>query len=460
MWVCLWAVIACALALAFKPVVENDGTYYFTYLHAVVLDHTFNAASELPPGYTSTADWFPIGSALLSLPAYVLAIVLGGAARPAFDALYTDAYVLASLVYGLIALAISYRMAVRVTGSLTSAAVGVAAGALTTPFVYYLLYEPSYSHTFSAFTTALFVYFWWRSRERSIAGWLWLGVLGGLMAEVRFQDGLLMAIALIDLPKARWRVLLMAPAAALVLAPQVGVDLAQWGTVLPQRAVGQALSPLPGHYLEVLFSSHNGLFVWHPALLAAAAGLVLLRDRRLAAAALVAFVLETVIDGMLPDWGGGFAFGGRRFLALLPFFVIGFASIAERVRPWIAWSATAVLAAWNIVLMANLTYVVATERDPGYVGLLAGQVRALAFVPREFVQGEVVRDLLLWPVLKQPFRPAAGVLMLTLEAVCAAAFVWLVARLQPGDKRLMHAVGATGAELPQSISAAVSNEAK
>jgi hypothetical protein len=50
--------------------------------------------------------------------------------------------------------------------------------------------------------------------------------------------------------------------------------------------------------------------------------------------------------------------------------------------------------------------------------------------------------------------------MLTLEAVCAAVFVWLVARLQPGDDRSMRAVGATGAELPQSISTAVSTEAK
>jgi hypothetical protein len=248
------------------------------------------------------------------------------------------------------------------------------------------------------------------------------------MAAVRFQDGALMAIVLLDIPRARWRVLLMFPTAVLVFAPQALVDLAQWGTLWPQRSAAQALTPIPGHYLEVLFSSHNGLFVWHPALLAAVAGLATLRDKRLLGAAVIAFVAEIAIDGALPDWPGGFALGGRRFLALTPLFVIGFAQLALHMRAWIAWSWTAAFAAWNVVLMANLTYVVVGDRDPGYLSLLVGQVRALAFVPREFVQGGVVRDLLLWPVLQQPFKPAAGVVLLVLEASCAAIFVWLVAR--------------------------------
>lgn len=403
----LWLAITVLLALTFKPVVENDGAYYFAYLHAVVVDHTFNVATELPRVY-SIDPRVPIGSALLSLPAYLATLLVRGTSRPASDSYYTTAYVIASLLYGLLALAISHRMAVRVTGSVKAAAVGLTAGALTTPFLYYLLYEPSYSHTFSAFASATFLYFWWRSRDRSIVGWLWLGALGGLMAIVRFQDGALMMIALLDVPRARWRVLLMIPTAALVFTPQVLVDLAQWGTLLPQRSGGKGLTLLPGHYLDVLLSSHNGLFVWHPALLAAAAGLATLRDKRLLGAAVIAFVLETAIDGAVPDWPGGYAFGGRRFLALTPFFIVGFAQLAQRMRPWIAWAATAASSVWNVVLIANLTYVVVGDRYPGYLSLLLGQVRALAYVPREFGQGGVVRDLGLWPVLGLPFRPAAG----------------------------------------------------
>jgi hypothetical protein len=427
----VWAGLLFVFAVAFKPVVENDGAYYFTYLHAVLVDHTFNASTELPHVYTSSTDLFPIGSAILSAPAYLVALAIGGAGRPAFDAIYTTPYVLASLLYGLLALAIAHRMALRLTGSTGAAAAGVAAGALATPFAYYLLYEPSYSHTFSAFATAAFLYYWWRNPDRSALGWIWLGALGGLMADVRFQDGLLLLIALLDVRRARWRVLLMVPTAALVFAPQALVDLAQWGTLWPHRSAAQALAAFPGHYLQVLFSSHNGLFVWHPALLAAAAGFFFVRDRRLVAAAALAFLIETAIDGMLPDWPGGFAFGGRRFVALTPFFILGFAALATQLKPRVVWLATAALAAWNLLLAANLTYVIVSSRDPGYAGLVAGQVQAVLYVGRELVQGQVVRDLVLWPVLRTPFAPGRGLLLLALEAVCAAIFaiVFVRARL-------------------------------
>ena len=424
----VWAGLVFLLAVAFKPVVQNDGAYYFTYLHAVLVDHTFNASTELPHVYTSSTDLFPIGSAMLSAPGYLVALLIGGAGRPAFDALYTAPYVLASLLYGLLALAIAHRMALRLTGSKAAAAAGVAAGALLTPFAYYLLYEPSYSHTFSAFATAAFLYYWWRHPDRSVLGWLWLGALGGLMADVRFQDGLLLLVALLDVRRARWRVLLMVPTAALAFAPQALVDLAQWGTLWPHRSAAQALSAFPGHYLQVLFSSHNGLFVWHPALLAAAAGFFFVRDRRLVGAAALAFLIETVIDGTLPDWPGGFAFGARRFVALTPFFVLGFAALATQLKPRLVWLATAALAAWNLLLAANLTYVIVGEKDPGYLGLLEGQVKALVFVGRELIQGQVVRDLVLWPVLGTPFAPGRGLLFLVLESACAAVFAALFVR--------------------------------
>src|SRR5207244_5349504 len=58
----------------------------------------------------------------------------------------------------------------------------------------------------------------------------------GLMALTRFQDGALVAIALLDLPRARWRVLLLAPGLVLAFLPQVAVDQALFGTWLPIRS--------------------------------------------------------------------------------------------------------------------------------------------------------------------------------------------------------------------------------
>ena len=81
------------LVCGFKPVVEGDGVSYYSYLHALVLDHNLDMAAvyeeahrvgvttwpELVDARTPTgrrADFYPIGSALLGLPFYLFALAL------------------------------------------------------------------------------------------------------------------------------------------------------------------------------------------------------------------------------------------------------------------------------------------------------------------------------------------------------------------------------------------------
>lgn len=432
------------LALTFKPVVENDGIFYFAYLHAVV-EHSLDFSDEYsaaiaehthydPVLITTTnamgtpSDAFPVGPAILSLPFYLLAVGARGLGLPQYGPPYATAYCLASLLAGLLALALAFRLAVDVTGSTRPAAIGAVAALLTTPFVYYLSLEPSYAHTFSAFVSAAFVSWWYRTRDgRSGAQWLVLGLLAGVMGMTRFQDGALLAIALVDMRKAGWRSLWTLPGAVAGFSPQLWVDHAQFGTWLPTRSAAEALQPLRGHYLEVLLSSDHGLLSWHPGILVAIAGLVFVRERRLRLAFLIALAVETLIAGAAPDWDGGFTFGGRRFLVLVPFLVIGYAVIAARLRRGIALGGLAVLAVWNMILMANLTYVIIGKQDPGYVRLVTGQLHALHYVPREFAQGAVVRALALWPLLHQKPEVAWGLGLLALEAACVAAALLVAA---------------------------------
>jgi hypothetical protein len=430
------------LAVAFPPAVRGDGVGYFSYLHAVLVRHSLdlrpeyaaaNAAGvnsdpaplEAPTATARAADYFPIGPALLAAPAYVGALAIGGAGQPDYAPALVGAFTLASLLLGLLALLLCWR--------LTGSAVAVVATALCTPYVFYLLYEPSYSHTFSAFAVAAFACVWWRGREdRSALGWLALGALAGLMAITRWQDAPLAAIALLTppAPGARARALLAVPGALLALAPQLAVDLAIFGAWLPQRPPGQALDPLAGHQLQVLLSSWHGLFVWHPLTAVAAAGSLLVRDRRLRLACIYALVAETLVNGAAPDWWGGAAFGARRFLDLAPFWAIGLAALAARLPAAVAWAATGALAAWNTLLIANLQYVIDRNADPGYGGLLGGQLAAVRFLPRLAAQGEVVRDLLLWRLTGGRPAPAAGLAWLAAEAACVAIVAALL--LRPG----------------------------
>jgi hypothetical protein len=212
------------IACTFKPVVEHDGIGYFAYLQSIFVDRDLDLSDEYAaaqaartPGYlpfepTATGllpDFFPVGPALLSAPAYLLALLLRPGGERQFGWPFTLAYVLASIFYGLLALALSYRLACAVTNSRRAAALGVTAAAVAKPFVYYLVFEPSYSHTFSAFAVAAFLFFWWRTRrQRSTTGWLLLGVRGGVMRFVRWQDGPLIARALLGWWRAGCRPLL------------------------------------------------------------------------------------------------------------------------------------------------------------------------------------------------------------------------------------------------------------
>lgn len=436
----LGGAVVLALVLMFRTAIEGDGVGYVAYLHSVWVDHDLDFADEYSAALaahvpidhrligvrTSTglvANYFPVGAAVLASPAYLVALLFDHGGEPQYGMPFAAAFTLTSLLAGLAALALCRR--------LTASPVAVAAVAVASPYTFYLLYAPAYSHTFSALAVSAFVLLWWRTRERrTAAAWAALGLLGGLMALIRFQDGLLLLILLLDVRWARWRVLSAVPFAALVFTPQLVVDAVVFGTPWPQRPAGQALTVFPGHALQVLFASWNGLFVWHPLTLLAVVGMFLVRDRSLRVACLFAFVLETVVDGAAPDWWGGLAFGGRRFIDLTPFFVVGFAALAARVDRRVAWGVVAAGAVWNLLLAANLIYVIRYEHDPGYVGLLAGQVEAVRRLPNLFVKGDALRELAL-AVLGRPSSPPMGVLLIAAQTA-AVAIAMGVARWRRG----------------------------
>jgi hypothetical protein len=128
----------------------------------------------------------------------------------------------------------------------------------------------------------------------------------------------------------------------------------------------------------------------------------------------------------------GLAFGARRFLDLTPFFAIGLASLAQAVDRRLAWGAVMLLAAWNLLLAANLIYVIRYDHDPGYLGLLAGQLKAVGRLPNLFGKGEVLRDLLLWPLLGRQPAPAAGLALLSGQILAVGLAAAAALRRRPG----------------------------
>ena len=426
-----------ALAIGFKPLVGADGGGYFSYLHSIVFDRDLDMTDEyaaaaaehvkvsgdvksrtvtgLPP------NQYPIGPAILSLPAYLVAAVVRPSGQPQFAPPFTTAYTLASLFYGLLALALTFRLLRKLAFGLDASLAAVVGVVVGSPLLYYLLYSPSYSHTFSAFAVTLFVYLWWTRRDRRTwRGWLLLGLVGGVMALVRWQDGPLMAITLLDVPRARWRILLLAPGTLLGFSPQLVVDKVIFGKWQP-GAPTVAFDPLPGHYLDVLFSSLHGLFVWSPLLLAAVAGYWFVKDPVMRAAFAMCFVMQVLIIGSFVYWYGGFSVGMRFFINLTPFFAVGLAALASRVRSAITWAAIAAAAAWSLLLVLSASYLLPVSVPPGYVGLLKAQVRALAYAPH-LVQGYVARGLF-GGLVNRGSDVLGALAVLVLEAIIVTAVV-------------------------------------
>lgn len=420
------------VAITFRPIVDGDGVGYYSYLQAVLVEHTLDlrhayAAAEAAhvslvlallqvpgrPGYV--ADFFPVGPALLASPFYAAVLALSGGKAAPYSLGPLAAYTLTSLLAGLLAIALCWR--------LTRSAVAVAATVVCTPLLFYVLYQPGASHAFSAFAVSLFVWVWWQGRGRRTApGWFVLGLLGGLMALIRFQDGLLLLIALLDWRGARWRLLLLVAGAAVAFAPQLAVDQVILGSWLPSRPSGQALGP-PVHVLQVLFASNNGLFVTSPVAIVAVVGMFFIRDRTLRVAALFAFAIETLINGSAPDWWGGFAVGARRFVALTPFFALGFAAIQERIGSRVLWLLTVLGGLWTMILIADVSYVEPPRGFATYSVFLHDQLAAIPMAPRFLAAGATVRNLVLFPLLGRPADMLGGVLLLLGQAVCVALAV-------------------------------------
>jgi hypothetical protein len=130
--------------------------------------------------------------------------------------------------------------------------------------------------------------------------------------------------------------------------------------------------------MDVLFSSLHGLFSWTPIVILAFVGTVLYLRRNLvwALPALIVFAAMCWLNGSTFDWGGGAAFGGRRFISVLAAFAPGLALVVAGVvrRPMLAIAPlAAAFVFWNHLLMLQLVYLVPMSEPVRFDTLVRNQ---------------------------------------------------------------------------------------
>lgn len=369
-----------------NPWVRGDGIGYYAYARALLIGHDLNFEKDYLAGnpnfisahvdstghinrqaYTATGhldNHFSVGPALLWAPFLIAAHVCVLAARAlgssvAADGLsapYRLAMALGTAVYGFFALWISFQLPKKYCAERWAllATVGVWWG---TSLPVYIYFNPSWSHAHSAFSVALFLWYWHRTRERrDLAQWILLGLLAGLMINVYYLNAMLLAIPAMEALLTYIRIL-RASKEELLVARLFGmhfifclVTILALAPTFVTRAIVYG-NPLESGYIHlrdwswgdpawgaVLFSSDHGLFTWTPLVILAVIGLFifLLRDKQLGGALLAGALAFYMLISVYPNWDGMSSFGNRFFVSLTPLFVFGLAVTLQRVATWFA----------------------------------------------------------------------------------------------------------------------------
>ncbi|MCL6481175.1 MAG: hypothetical protein K6U02_05560 [Firmicutes bacterium] len=368
-----------------NPVVHGDGVGYYAYVRSLLVDGDLRFENEYlagneafvlrrtdehgrlhPEVYTRTGYVYnnhAVGPSLLWAPFLILthgavrvAQALGAGVVPdGFSWPYLWTMALATAGYGFAALWIAFRLARRYVAERWAllATLGIWFGSSLPVYMYF---NPAWAHAHSAFTVAVFLWYWQRTREqRTLQQWVLLGLLGGLMLNVYYPTGVLLVLPLWDALGGYWK------------SWQGGQDLRQMARLFVAHGVFLgvllvALLPtfltrqiLFGHPLrtgyaephlwnwtqpvlwEVLFSANHGLLSWTPVLFPAVVGLWWLRrkDRALGNAGVVVFLAFYYVIAAYMYWHGMSSFGNRFFVSLVPLFVLGLAAALERMAEWL-----------------------------------------------------------------------------------------------------------------------------
>jgi hypothetical protein len=379
-------VILCILYVLSLPFVAHrmtasDAIEYYAYDRSLYFDHDLNFFNDYqgfydrnPKALEKFKEGFldktnpaghainngPAGSALLWSPFFLagdasaraLHAVGSSVAADGFSGPYIRAVSLGASIYAGIGMILTYLLARAITNA-PAAFWATLAIWLATPAIFYSHLAPTYAHATSWFAASAFLTVWFRTRGgRTWRAWLALGALGGLVAMVREQDAVFLAVPAVDetlrlLPGLRrpdrpWlrdlaRTLaggiFMGLCAVVAFSPQLAVYKTLNGNFRPSSEVSDKLHWNAPNALRVLFEAHHGMFVWSPVLLLAVVGLGLLiaRDYRLGLSLSTGLLLTWYLNGAFQTWSTAGAFGARRFIVCSPIFAIGLAELFHRV---------------------------------------------------------------------------------------------------------------------------------
>jgi len=392
--VLLAAAILCVAGYVFvyatgraNPPIRSDGFSYYVYLPSWFIygDSTLTAVArdccggEFPAftvinRWPDTRRWVnahPIGVAVMQSPFFLIGHGLSlwsNLSPDGFTLYYQHAAGISGLLWTVAGLCVLRSLL------LCHFSQGVAAATLVallfgTNLYHYATYDSSYSHAYSFFLFAAFLYLTERWHSPALASpatarqapsllsaatagqapsWrhsILLGVVAGLIILTRHTNALFLLVfplygvtdrasfraTVHKLIARRNELAVVAGVTALVVIPQLALYYQATGHVLVSSYGDPNFNFLSPHLWGVLFSVQKGLFFWSPQLLAAVAGFVLgyRKTQPFVVGAAVVMVADTYVIASWWDWQFGASYGHRGFVDTLPLLAVGLAAFFE-----------------------------------------------------------------------------------------------------------------------------------
>jgi hypothetical protein len=369
-----------------NPWVRGDGVGYYAYLRSTLIDHDLRfendylAANQsfvisrvdeqgrlLPRLYTKTGyveNHFSVGPAILWAPvmlavhgSVLLANHVGAhVAADGYSRPYLLAMALTTTCYGFLSLFLAFRIARKYFDDRWSFFATVAIW-MASSLPVYMYFNPSWSHAFSAFTVALFLWYWDRTKlKRTTGQWAILGLMAGLMGNVYYPNAILLIFPTLEV-LLLWRAKHRDPGKITISIQKLALRYGVFAVVflvslLPTFITRRIIygNPLETGYpavwtwnwtspvlLKVLFSSNHGMFSWTPVLILAVVGIPFLikRDVLLGTGSLLTFLVFYYFIASYPDWDGLSSFGNRFFVSLTPIFILALAALLSSFSSWV-----------------------------------------------------------------------------------------------------------------------------
>jgi len=398
-----------------NPWIRGDGVGYYAFARALLLGHNLDFSKDYqsantgfrearldefgqPKAFFRTVtghldNHFTVGPAILWSP-FLLTAHAGvlfaraagfGVAADGYSAPYRIAMAGATAFYGFLGLLLAFRLARQYVEE-RWALIATIAVWWASSLPVYMYFNPSWSHTHSAFTVTLFLWYWHETRSsRSLAQWLILSLIAGLMLNVYYANAAVLAVLVIEvsrsyyfalhpavsgtspstprIPDLLFRHFLFAAVLLISLLPTFVTRYVIYGNPFESGYVSLRdwnwFSP---RFFSVLFSSNHGLLSWTPILVLSLAGLILFWrwQRRAGTPFLAAFLAFYFLIACYPDWAGISSYGNRFFVSLTALFILGLAVLLDRLATLFASgrlalvamsSVLALMICWNVGLM-------------------------------------------------------------------------------------------------------------